>query len=86
MTPKEKKAFVKKMREAKEAKAKERKKKPKISKRAKRVQQITKRMINPSTHKPMSELPQRISLERKWEKEAKNSKKIEYEKITKIKL
>jgi len=26
------------------------------------------------------------SLERKWEKEAKNSKKIEYEKITKIKL
>ena len=51
---------------------------------AKRVKRGDFRKAITKTKK--SELPQRISLERKWEKEAKNSKKIEYEKITKIKL
>ena len=50
MTPKEKKAFVKKMKKAKEAKAKERKKKPKISKRA--MSELPQRKTKPKVVDP----------------------------------
>ena len=53
MTPKEKKAFVKKMREAKEAKAKERKgSKPKY---AKNIEELKKgKKLNPKSQKKVN--------------------------------
>ena len=57
MTPKEKKAFVKKMREAKEAKAKERKKQSKLPKKyqgAKSIKEIEERKKHPLVRKMSS--------------------------------